>query len=170
MGQAKARQVEIQALKSAGANGKNSAIKFKFQMHEHEYTLLSVYTPKIIKEMETVDYDNEKCLDIIMECMPNLLAVQNGAEAESAEKRKAVESCMRSVALAVLQHVLLDPYRSPLLQPDCVMDMTLETDADDNIGYNIAGQGKQLVLVQRGIQAHIDSAPADGVDAVLILN
>jgi hypothetical protein len=169
MGQAKLRKVEIAALKSAGNNGKNTAIRFNFKIADHEYKLLAVYEPHIIKEMQANNYDNDKCLDIIMDASRNLLAVKNGADMSDPRAGEAVKSSMRSVALAVMRHAILDQYRSVALMPDCVLTMSLEEDADSNIGYNLLGQGQSLFLMERNIQKRIDSAQADGVDFVVTI-
>ena len=171
MGDAKVRKAEIAALKAAGNHGKNTAIDFKFNLWDHQYSLLAVYEPQTIKMIKANDYDNEKCLDIIVESSRNLLAVKNDADISDPKARQAVESSVRNVALAVLRHAALDPYRSAGLQPDCVLSMTLEEDADGIVGYDLqgAGEGGSWFMLQRGVQKRVDSAQADGIDFFITL-
>jgi hypothetical protein len=169
MGQAKLRKSEIAALKAAGNNGKNTAIDFKFNLMDHQYSLLAVYEPQVIDQMRANDYDNEKCLDIIVDCSRNILAVKNDADISDPKARQAVENSMRYVALAVLRHAVLDPYRSAGLRPDCVLSMTLEEDADENVGYDLAGEGLSVFLMKRGVQSRIDSAQTDSTDFCITL-
>ena len=158
MGQARQRKEEIMALKSVGNSGKNTAIHFNFKIAEYEYNLLAVYEPQIIKQMKADKHDAEKCLDIIMDCSQNLLAVKNGADRSDPRAGKAIENSMRGVALAVMRHAILDPYKSVGLLPDCVLIMTLEEDADGRVGYNLLDGDQSMFLMKRGVQHYIDSA------------
>jgi len=168
MGQAKQRKAEIEQLKTLGDAGKNFAINFKFNVmdeEEYQYNLLSVYTPKIVKQMEANTYDNDKCYDIIMESSQPLLVKKAGNATPADEP--AIQQCMRNISLAVMRMVLLDPYKGPVLVPDMVMEMRLEEAEDGRVGFNLVGDGKHsMLLIQRGVQSKIDSAQADGVDFV----
>ena len=167
MGQAKLRKLEIEELKTLGNDGKNIAINFKFMVidkEEYQYNLLSVYTPKIVKLVENNTYDNDKCLDIIMENSQPLL-VQKAGNAKPADM-PAIEQCMRNISLAVMRMAILDPYKAVGLQPDIVLDMTLEEDENGNVGFNLLGDGHSMLLMQRGVQSKIDRRQADGVDFI----
>jgi hypothetical protein len=171
MGQAKVRKEEIAILKQAGNQGQNFAINFKFHLRDEEdyrYNLLAVYTPNIIAQMKSNDYDNDKCFDIIGKCSRNILVCKAGnADMSNSKVKNAVQECLRSVALAVLRMAILDPYKEVGIRPDMVLDMTL-SEVDGNIGFNlIEGQPDSMFEVQKGVQTFINKAQSLGIDFVV---
>lgn len=158
MGQARQRKEEIAALKSVGNGSNNTAIHFNFKIADYQYNLLAVYEPQIIKQMKADKHDADKCLDIIMNCSQNLLAVKNGADTSDPRAGKAIENSMRGVALAVMRHAILNPYQSAGLLPDCVLRLTLSEDDDGRVGYNLLDGDQSMFLMNRGVQNYIDSA------------
>ncbi len=176
MGQARQRQAEIAQLKSAGDNGRNFAINFKFNLvddgdDQHKYNMLAVYTPKIIDSMRANDYDNDKCFEIISsEHSLNLLVVKAGnADMSDPKVEQQIQQSMRTVALAVLRMAILDPYKEVVIRPDTVLDMTLE-EVDGRVGFNlIEGMPNSMLLAQKGVQRFVDEAKQHDVDFVLTL-
>ena len=174
MGQAKQRKAEIAELKTLGANGKNFAIHFKFNIADDEdyrYSLLAVYKPETIKAMEANDYDNDKCFDIIGEHAINLLVMKAGnADITDPKVDQQIKDSMRVSALAVLRMAIQDPYKNIVIQPNMVLDLTLAEDSDGRVGFNLVdGMPNSILLAQKGVQAYIDSAADKDVDFVVNL-
>ena len=173
MGQAKQRSDEIKKLKIAGNHSRNFAINFKFHLVDEEdyrYNMLAVYPPKVVEEIRGCDYDNDKCFDIITEHSHNLLVRKAGnADMTDAAIAEQVQASMRVVSLAVLRMALLDPYKEIVVQPNTVLDMTLE-EVDDRIGFNlIPGMPNSMLLAQKGVEDFIADAPNKGVDFIITM-
>jgi hypothetical protein len=174
MGQAKNRKAEIAELKTLGANGKNFAIHFNFNIADEEdyrYSLLAVYKPETIKSIEANTYDNDKCFDIIGEHAQNLLVMKAGnADITDPKVDQQIKDSMRASALAVLRMAILDPYKNVVIQPNMVLELTLAESSDGRVGFNlIDDMPNSMLLAHKGVQNYIDSAKDKNVDFVVNL-